>query len=59
MLTDQLIDASKIDSTKRYGEHVPDLRGTAQESIPVSDIINMASALNVGEDLRHAPILPQ
>ena len=50
LLIEQLIAEGKIDQTKGYGEYVPDFRGTAWENIPVVDIMNTASGLNVTED---------
>lgn len=50
LLIEQLIDEGRIDQNKTYGDYVPDFRGTAWDKIPVIDIMNMASGLNVAED---------
>ena len=50
LLIEQLIDEGKIDPVQSYGSYVPDFQGTAWETIPVIDIMNMAAGLNNGED---------
>lgn len=50
LLLEQLIDEGLLDPGKTYGSYMPDFRGTAWENIPVINIMDMASGLNVLEN---------
>lgn len=50
IVLEQLIDEGLLDPRKPYGDYMPDFRGTGWESVPVIDIMNMASGLEVLEN---------
>lgn len=50
IILEQLIDEGLLDPHKTYGDYMPDFRGTAWEKVPVIDIMNMASGLDVLEN---------